>query len=55
MANLGTNTWLTCFAPEEQHVYSFWLGDKLALRRSAMYNHTWHIAPDGANHYLVAP
>ena len=41
-------------APEEQHVYSFWLGDKLALRRSAMYKHTWHVAPDGANHYIVA-
>ncbi|HET6646629.1 MAG TPA: hypothetical protein VFH01_04835, partial [Pyrinomonadaceae bacterium] len=27
------------FAPEEQHVYSFWLNDKLALRRSAMYKH----------------
>ena len=34
---------------------AFGLGAKLALRRSAMYNHTWHVAPDGANHYLVAP
>ena len=32
--------WLTCFAPEEQHVYSIWLGDELALHRSAMYKHT---------------
>jgi hypothetical protein len=32
---------------------AFVLGDKLALR-SAMYNITWHVAPDGANYYLVA-
>src|SRR5688572_5442480 len=29
------------FAPEEQHVYSLWLSDRLALRRSAMYKHSW--------------
>jgi hypothetical protein len=43
------------FVPEEQNVYSFWLGDKLALCRSAMYKHTCYVASDGANHYLVAP
>jgi hypothetical protein len=48
------NTQVTCFAPEEQHVYSVWLRDKLALRRSAMYKHTSHVAHDGANSYLVA-
>ena len=41
-------------APEERHIYSVWLRDKLALRRSAMYKHTSHVAHDGANSYLVA-
>jgi len=45
-------TWLTWFAPDEQHVYSFWLRDKLALRGNAMCNETRHAAPDGASHYL---